>query len=468
MKLEKEITIGVIVPVYNVKDYLKDCIDSLTSQTEAFDEIILVNDGSTDGSGEICRAYSRKFLNIRLIEQENQGLSMARNAGMKRAESEYLVFVDADDYVSRDMVHNLKNKLKDNTLEVLYFNAECFSELKDGICDKAQLMRDPGIVGQLMSGIEYLDRSLKTKVIVSACTAAYQRTFLEKYAILFPKGLYYEDNVFYIDVVLHAMHVECLAKCLYFRRWRENSIMTGARSIKKCKDLLEIQRIIWSLIDAYPLKLEYKKQFRDFISARMITAFGTLAEYATDLEVQRYAKGWIRDFVERCLVFYEGEQLTWNDAYLLCKISFELGSFKENSILTEYADKRLKEILEQRLRKLPFGWKEKKVGVYGVGTHTQRMLFLYQKVVGEIKAEIYFIVSDVPVQRSFMGKKVVECAKIPEDTDYVIVSSLLYRKEMKAQLEKEQIAKNKVIDLYDAQDKCDLVLVEQILKIKQG
>ena len=154
MKLEKEITIGVIVPVYNVKDYLKDCIDSLTSQTEAFDEIILVNDGSTDGSGEICRAYSRKFLNIRLIEQENQGLSMARNAGMKRAESEYLVFVDADDYVSRDMVHNLKNKLKDNTLEVLYFNAECFSELKDGICDKAQLMRDPGIVGQLMSGIE--------------------------------------------------------------------------------------------------------------------------------------------------------------------------------------------------------------------------------------------------------------------------------------------------------------------------
>lgn len=85
MKLEKEITIGVIVPVYNVKDYLKDCIDSLTSQTEAFDEIILVNDGSTDGSGEICRAYSRKFLNIRLIEQENQGLSMARNAGMKRA-----------------------------------------------------------------------------------------------------------------------------------------------------------------------------------------------------------------------------------------------------------------------------------------------------------------------------------------------------------------------------------------------
>ena len=134
----------------------------------------------------------------------------------------------------------------------------------------------------------------------------------------------------------------------------------------------------------------------------------------------------------------------------------------------EYADKRLKEILEQRLRKLPFGWKEKKVGVYGVGTHTQRMLFLYQKVVGEIKAEIYFIVSDVPVQRSFMGKKVVECAKIPEDTDYVIVSSLLYRKEMKAQLEKEQIAKNKVIDLYDAQDKCDLVLVEQILKIKQG
>ena len=62
----------------------------------------------------------------------------------------------------------------------------------------------------------------------------------------------------------------------------------------------------------------------------------------------------------------------------------------------------------------------------------------------------------------------MECAKIPEYNDSVIVSSLLYRKEMKAQLEKEQIAKNKVIDLYDAQDKCDLVLVEQILKIKQG
>ena len=95
--------ISIIVPVYNVEKYLERCLDSILSQTFSDFELILVNDGSTDHSLEICRSYAEKDERILLIDQENRGLSAARNAGIAVAKGEYLGFVDSDDYIAQNM-----------------------------------------------------------------------------------------------------------------------------------------------------------------------------------------------------------------------------------------------------------------------------------------------------------------------------------------------------------------------------
>ena len=102
----------VVIPVYNVEKYLSKCIESILNQTLPVDEIILVDDGSKDRSGEIADEYAAKYNNIKVIHQENGGLSAARNTGIDAATKEYIAFVDSDDYIDSVMYENLINKLQ--------------------------------------------------------------------------------------------------------------------------------------------------------------------------------------------------------------------------------------------------------------------------------------------------------------------------------------------------------------------
>ena len=110
--------ISVIVPVYNVEDYLRKCLDSIVNQTYKNLEIILIDDGSTDNSGKICDEYAAKDNRIKLIHKPNGGLSDARNAGLEIAKGEYIGFVDSDDYIAEDMYEFLYNFAAENNLDV--------------------------------------------------------------------------------------------------------------------------------------------------------------------------------------------------------------------------------------------------------------------------------------------------------------------------------------------------------------
>ena len=107
--------ISVIVPIYNVEQYLEQCLDSIISQTYSQLEIILVDDGSTDSSGQICDKYARKDERIVVIHKTNGGLSDARNAGISVATGEYISFIDSDDYIATDM-YNKMIKIFKNTI----------------------------------------------------------------------------------------------------------------------------------------------------------------------------------------------------------------------------------------------------------------------------------------------------------------------------------------------------------------
>ncbi len=104
--------ISVIVPVYNVEEYLEECLESIRQQTFTDIEVILVNDGSTDGSREICEQYCEKDSRFRLINQENQGQSVARNRGVKESVGQYIMFVDSDDVINTSVLEVLLPYMK--------------------------------------------------------------------------------------------------------------------------------------------------------------------------------------------------------------------------------------------------------------------------------------------------------------------------------------------------------------------
>ena len=112
---------SVIVPVYNVEKYLSECVDSILSQTFTNFELILVNDGSKDGSGAICDAYAQKDGRVKVIHKENGGQSSARNCGVEVATGKYAIFIDSDDFfVTNTFFAELKDKLDDDTDVVVF------------------------------------------------------------------------------------------------------------------------------------------------------------------------------------------------------------------------------------------------------------------------------------------------------------------------------------------------------------
>ena len=110
--MNKQDLISVIVPVYNVENYLKRCLDSIINQTYQNIEIILIDDGSTDNSGNLCEDYKKIDNRIKVVHKTNGGLSDARNTGIKKAKGKYITFVDSDDYVEYDYVEYLYNLIK--------------------------------------------------------------------------------------------------------------------------------------------------------------------------------------------------------------------------------------------------------------------------------------------------------------------------------------------------------------------
>lgn len=118
--------LSIIVPTYNVKLYVEECVDSLLNQKYVDCEIIIVDDGSTDGSSEVCDKLKLKDSRIIVVHQKNGGLSAARNTGLKHAKGEYIGFIDSDDIVSPSMFSDMINTLEKNKADVAVCNFEVF------------------------------------------------------------------------------------------------------------------------------------------------------------------------------------------------------------------------------------------------------------------------------------------------------------------------------------------------------
>ena len=235
--------ISVIVPVYNVENYLAECLDSVINQSLREIEIICVNDGSTDGSLKILEEYAEKDKRIAVISQENQMLGAARNNALKIASGDYIQFLDSDDYLDLNTCENLYRKCKSLNLDMLSFRGTNFNN------DTREILGNPYYEFRYLpkdwgkNVFNYRDcTEFLTKMAVSSCLTLVKRSFLKKHKINFPEKLCYEDNVFFVKCITKARRVSIDKNLYYYRRIHPESITQNNH--KHFKDKLKIYELM--------------------------------------------------------------------------------------------------------------------------------------------------------------------------------------------------------------------------------
>ncbi len=245
--------VSVVVPVYNVEEFLEVCVDSIRNQTYGLLEIILVDDGSTDYSGKMCDNYEIADNRIKVIHKENGGLSDARNTGLLAAGGEYICFIDSDDYIKQTMIEELLAVIRKTNAQV------SICQFSDVYEEKIKIPNDENEEIIVMTGKEAFKQFLmeEKKGFVTAWNKLYRTDLFKNGNIEYPVGKIHEDCFTTYQLYLKAETVVYLQKSLYFYRHRSGSIMKNTDIEKE-----------YAIIDAYEdvLKL-VNKEYKDLIDA---------------------------------------------------------------------------------------------------------------------------------------------------------------------------------------------------------
>ncbi|MEE3878779.1 glycosyltransferase family 2 protein [Vibrio sp. YYF0003] len=241
--MNDQVEVSIILPVYNVEKYLRDCLDSVNRQTFTNYEIIAVNDGSTDRSLNILLDYKSVFFDkLKIINTENKGLSMARNRGLETASGEYVYFLDSDDTIENNTLERCLSMFKLNDADLVMFNANAFCDGMDSKeLEKFNYVR--GVEeGEYPSG-ELFKQFIFGNYIVQSCCYMFRRKRFKH--IKFIPGMLHEDNYFTTSLLLENVNVVIIKDSLFNRRIRPGSIMTSVKSFRNAQgfydtaDLLE-------------------------------------------------------------------------------------------------------------------------------------------------------------------------------------------------------------------------------------
>ena len=305
------VKLSFVVPVYNVEQYLRKCVDSLLAQDYDDYEIILVDDGSTDNSPQICDDYARrvesgmwKVENIRVIHQKNGGLSAARNTGIKAAKGEYICFVDSDDYWEPNVLGGLIAQIERDKLDVLRFkyqNVRIKNERVNGLTNEREYevfnpyKRDRRLENDYSEvptdGVSFLNSRMNTQcyavmfilrrdMIMGDSSSIHQSINPSFTSVLFTEGVYFEDTDWTPRMLAKAKRVASTNMIVYNYLVREGSISRAVDRTKQQKVLDDKIRLIATLKQqAIDLRESgrYNRWYKDIISDTVVSVIGMLS-----------------------------------------------------------------------------------------------------------------------------------------------------------------------------------------------
>lgn len=264
--------ISIIVPIYNVDKYLEECLESLINQTYRNIEIILINDGSTDSSLEICKRYKKVDKRIVLIDKKNEGVSKARNIGLKKASGDYLMFVDSDDYLELNAIELLSQNVSKETLVMFGYNRV----YRNCIVKKGEYL--------VINSQTEMERSIFLNDNIGGFIAnkIFNRQLIIDNDILFNENLSYcEDLMFVCDYIKCCKNFKYINVPFYNYRMRKSSVsysfLTGKNVsilntyellLKKFEDEVIVNNIKYRYIESYYIFKKYLN--KDLVNSKIL------------------------------------------------------------------------------------------------------------------------------------------------------------------------------------------------------
>lgn len=294
------IKFSIIVPVYNVEEYIADCLDSILKQSYDNYEVIVVNDGSPDNSQDIIDKYVKKDKRIKSYIKKNGGLSDARNFGVKKAKGDYLVFLDSDDTINDRLLEEL-NKV-DNNVDIIRYQVNKI--------DKDNSYVNKSEVFDLKNGEEAFISLINNDWFVSACSSAYRREYFVKNKYEYPLGKLHEDFGVTPFIYINAKKVTSIDYVGYNYYFRDNSIMNSNNMDKikrKNNDCLYHFDRLKEMIDKSKVSDRGRKYYMSFISYTLINRINIirdkdmLDEYLGELKKRKVDSYLIDDTIPRKL-----------------------------------------------------------------------------------------------------------------------------------------------------------------------
>lgn len=224
--------LSIVIPLYNVEKYLNECINSILKQTFTDFEIILVDDGSTDKSPEICDNFSKEYTNIKVIHKSNGGQADARNVGLKEAIGEYVLFIDSDDYIGDiNFLSDIYNNIENN--DIICYKFQKYFENTDRLAPCS--FKIPDFTDDMDKASRIRTLSASDALYCAAWTKVIRRSILTENNIMFEVGCKCEDMKWYFDVLINAQTISGIDKSYIVYRQREGSI-TKSNALKTIAD----------------------------------------------------------------------------------------------------------------------------------------------------------------------------------------------------------------------------------------
>lgn len=252
---------SILIPVYNVEQYLRECLDSVIKQTFKDFEVILIDDGSTDNSGKICDEYVKKYPNIiKVFHKKNEGLLLTRRFGLKKAQGEYIIFVDSDDYISTDLLKEVTNVLKKDNYDIVIYNFYRFID-KSNKFETIKISYEDGTIFDDKNKYELYNEFIINHIFTNMWIKAIRKEIIDietDYERWNTSKC--EDVVQTFPLFDKAKRIIFIDKKLYYYRKNINS-MTMQTKVSDYKDYLVCMDRTFQYIDIWKIESKIKGFF---------------------------------------------------------------------------------------------------------------------------------------------------------------------------------------------------------------
>ncbi|MCD8120743.1 MAG: glycosyltransferase [Clostridiales bacterium] len=286
--------VSVIIPVYNVKDYLRQCLDSVCAQTLTDIEILCVDDGSTDGSAEIIREYAGEDSRVRVITQENAGAGAARNHGLREARGEYLSFLDSDDFFEENMLEEAVRCIEAYTADFVVFESDQYHMEKDEFVRNSWVLRREDIPPYMPFKHRQLTGNVFKTFVGWAWDKLYRRSFVMEHDLWFQEQRTSNDLLFVFSALVLAKRIAVVYQTLAHQRrgasdslsvTREKSWFCFYDALIALRKRLVDENIYWELEQDY---INYALHFS-------LWNYRTLAEPTKSRLREKLCGEWLRE-----------------------------------------------------------------------------------------------------------------------------------------------------------------------------